>query len=126
MSVAYVDSSVLVAIAFNEPGAVEVQLRLREFTRIVASNLVEAELQSVCRRERREVSQAILEQMVWLSPARPLGAEISRVLAAGYVRGADCFHLANALFFAPDGDGVVFLTLDKRQRDVAEALGFAT
>ena len=126
MSVAYVDSSVVVAIAFGEPGAHDLHERLRAFTRIVASNLVEAELRSVCRREKREVSRVILDQVKWLAPARPLGPEITRVLDAGYVRGADCFHLANALFLAPEGHGVVFLTLDKRQRDVAAALGFAT
>ncbi len=126
MSVAYVDSSVVVAIAFGEPGAAGMQERLAEFTTIVASSLLEAELRSVCRRERREVSQMILDQMVWLAPARALSEEISRVLDAGYVRGADCFHLANALFVAPDTNGVVFITLDRRQREVAAALGFET
>ena len=126
MSVAYVDSSVVVAIAFDEPGAREHYQRLREFTEVVASNLVEAELRSVCRRDRREVNRLLLDQLNWIAPARPLGTEIARVLEAGYVRGADCFHLATALFLAPDGHGVVFLTLDKRQRDVAAALGFET
>ena len=124
--VAYVDSSILVAIAFDEPGAVAVRNRLREFDVVLAANLVEAELRSVCRRERREVSRVILDQIEWIYASRPLGMEIARVLEVGYVRGADCFHLANALFLAPDGDGMVFLTLDKRQRDVAAALGFAT
>ncbi len=126
MSIAYVDSSVVVAIAFNEPGAVELRQRLIAFTDVVASNLVEAEFHSVCRRERREVSRVILDQIKWVSASRPLRQEIARVLAAGYVRGADCFHLANALFLAPDSVGVTFLTLDQRQRDVATALGFET
>ena len=125
MSIAYIDSSVVVAIEFGEPGAPELRQRLRGFAGIVASSLVEAELHSVCRRERRQMSRELLDQVKWLAPARALGPEIARVLEAGYVRGADCFHLANALFLSPDGDGVVFLTLDKRQREVAAALGFA-
>lgn len=124
MKVVYVDSSVIVAIAFAEPNAAELHERLREFPEVVASNLVEAELRSVCRRERREVSRIMLDQIKWISPARPLSTEIARVLEAGYVRGADCFHLASALFLAPDPTGFTFLTRDVRQREVAQTLGF--
>ena len=60
------------------------------------------------------------------SEARPLSEQIARVLEAGYVRGADCWHLATALYIAPDPGEIVFLTLDHRQRDIAKALGFAT
>jgi hypothetical protein len=46
------------------------------------------------------------------------------VLTAGDVRGADCWHLANALLVAPTPGDVAFLTYDVRQRAVAKALGF--
>lgn len=48
------------------------------------------------------------------------------MLAAGLVRGADCFHLAVALSLVANPRDLTFLTLDKRQRDVAAALGFQT
>ena len=35
------------------------------------------------------------------------------------------WHLAHALFLAPDGKDLGFLTLDVRQREVAAALGFS-
>ena len=46
MSVAYVDTLVLTAIAFGEPDAVEHALRLDEFARLISSNLLEAELRA--------------------------------------------------------------------------------
>lgn len=52
-------------------------------------------------------------------------AEIARVPAAGYVRGADCWRLAAALYVAPEPGELSFVTLDARQREVAAALGFA-
>lgn len=48
------------------------------------------------------------------------------MLEQGYVRGADCWHLATALHLAGEPGRVVFLTLDRRQRDVALRLGFPT
>ena len=64
--------------------------------------------------------------MVTQYPDRPLSPEIRRVLQAGYLRGADCFHVASALYFMDDPTGNTFLTLDTRQRAVAKALGFKT
>lgn len=62
--------------------------------------------------------------MSWIIPDCPLHQEIRRVLAAGYVRGADCWHLASALFLAEDPAKLSFLTLHQRQRTVAQMLGF--
>jgi hypothetical protein len=62
---------------------------------------------------------------VWLHPQRPLTAEFRRILAVGHLRGADLWHLACALWTAPDARELAFVTLDKRQRDVARKLGFA-
>ena len=68
----------------------------------------------------------LLDELEFVIPTRSLGAEIIRVLDAGYVRGADCWHLATALYLAPDPGELTFVTLDVRQREVAKALGFAT
>jgi len=48
---AYVDTSCLVAIAFEEPGADAVAARLLRFDRRFSSNLLEAELRSTLLRE---------------------------------------------------------------------------
>ena len=51
MNTAYVDTSVLTAIAFDEPGAAEYARRLDDFTRLISSNLLEAELRAAFVRE---------------------------------------------------------------------------
>jgi hypothetical protein len=45
---------------------------------------------------------------------------------AGYLRGADCWHLATALYLAPNPSDLTFLTLDDTQRKIAKTLGFRT
>ena len=67
----------------------------------------------------------VLPALSWITPDRPLSGEIDGVLAAGYVKGADAWHLACALNLAPDGHELSFETLDSRQRAVAVKLGFA-
>jgi hypothetical protein len=57
---------------------------------------------------------------------RAISTEIDRVLAFGYVRGADCLHLATALYLAPNAGQLTFLTLDVGQRAVARKIGFKT
>ncbi|HET6681614.1 MAG TPA: PIN domain-containing protein [Gemmatimonadaceae bacterium] len=125
MSIAYVDTSCLVAIAFGERGATALARQLAAFDELVTSDLLEAELRSAFVRERIAEVPDALSSLTWVLPDRPLGAEIGRVLDAGYVRGAVCWHLATALYLAPDSAELVFLTLDKRQRDVAHRLGFS-
>jgi uncharacterized protein with PIN domain len=98
VKVAYVDTSCLVAIAFGERGATAVERRLAGFDALVASNLLEAELRAAFKREKADGVDTLLELIEWISPERPLGNEIARVLSAGYVRGADCWHLATALY----------------------------
>jgi hypothetical protein len=65
-----------------------------------------------------------LGAITWIIPDRPLQPEIVRILEAGCMRGADCWHLATALYLAQDPGELTFLTLNPRQRGVAEALGF--
>jgi hypothetical protein len=57
-------------------------------------------------------------------PNRPLSDEFERVMVEGYVKGADLWHLACALFLAPEPKDLAFVTLDKRQEEVARRLGF--
>ena len=126
MKVAYVDSSVLVAIALGEKDFARQVKRVQGFDRLVSSNLLEAELSSALAREQVSGDPGgLLSHLDWLFPERPLTPEYSRVLAAGYVRGADLWHLACALYLSPRPEDISFLTLDQRQNEVARSLGFA-
>ncbi len=124
MTVAYVDTSVLVAVAFSEERSTVLTTRLSGFSRLVASNLVEAELRAVFAREQCSFSQDVLAGIEWILPDRRLSSEISTVLGAGCVRGADLWHLATALYAAGAPGDLAFMTCDDRQGRIAAALGF--
>ena len=126
MSVAYVDTSSLVAIAFAEPGHADVARRLATYSRLLSSNLLEAELRAVFAREGRRFDSGHLSGLDWILPDRPLAPELGAVLNAGYVRGADLWHLATAFYVAREPHRISFMTLDKRQRTVAAQCGFRT
>ncbi len=125
MRAAYVDTSCLVAVAFGEPGAHEVAAQLESYDRLFSANLLAAELRSALLREGVEGGEALLAGISWILPDRPLGEEIERVAAYGYLRGADLWHLACALYLAHDPETLTFATLDHRQGEVAASLGFA-
>ena len=124
MTTAYVDTSALVAVAFSEPGATAVAERLNACTTILSSNLLEAELRSVYSREGRRYEADRIARIEWILPNRPLSPEIATVLDASHVRGADLWHLATALYVAPDAKELSFVTLDKKQKAVATLLSF--
>lgn len=126
MSIAYVDTSCLVAIALNEAGARSLARKLEAYEQRFTANLLEAEFLAALRREGVEGGQEFLDTMTWVLPDRRLSAEIDRALAARQLRGADLWHLACALYLAESPGDVDFLTLDTAQRDTAAALGFRT
>ena len=124
MSVAYIDTSVIVAIAFGEDGAEALAERLTSYSRLVSSNLLEAELRAACRREGRPVPVHLLARIGWILTHRPLTAEMETALEAGSLRGADLWHVASALYATPEPAAISFLTLDRQQARVAAARGF--
>ena len=126
MRVAYLDTSYLVAVVLKEPGWQRLRTALRPYTAILSSDLLAAELLAVLRREElpTEAARGWLGGIQWLYPDRSLRPEMERVLAHGYVRGADLWHLACACFVAAETRELPFLSRDARQRDVAAALGF--
>ncbi len=124
MSIAYVDTSCLVAIAFDEPSAAGVKKKLRQHTQLLSASFLEAELLSAFRREGRLDEDDFRSAVQLVAPDRPLTGELRRVLAAGYLRGGDCWHLATALYLSPDPEELIFITLDSAQREVARTLGF--
>jgi len=122
-----VDTSCLVAVALNEPHGRETAASLAGFDRLVASNLLEAEFRSALARERVPGDCApLLSGISWVLPDRPLTTEFREVLGLGRVKGADLWHLACALFLKRRLAGLSFLTLDRKQREFAAALGFET
>ena len=124
MSVAYVDTSALVAVLFDEPGGVELGSRLETFSHVVSSNLLESELRSALQGEGVAYGEDLLGAVKWVLPERPLGPEFAAVLQAGYLRGADLWHVATALYLAQDPSEVTFVTRDRRQQAAASLLGF--
>ena len=126
MRAAYVDTSCLVAIAFDEPESDEVAARLGEYDLLLSSNLLEAEFRAVLVRESADLDEALFSWITWVLPDRPLSGEITRVLETAYLRGADLWHLSMAIYVTPEPADLTFLTLDGRQREVAEGLGFGS
>ena len=124
MSVAYVDTSVIVAVAFGEDGAEALAERLSSYSRLVSSNLLEAELRAACRREGRPVPVHLLARIGWILTHRPLTGEMEAALEAGSLRGADLWHVASALYATPEPAAIAFFTLDRQQASVAAGLGF--
>ena len=125
-AIAYIDTSFLIAIILGEPEGAHCTKRLEEVDRIYSSNLLEAEVRATLAREKVVTdAQKLLAPIRWVMPNAPLSGEIGRVLSEGYVRGADLWHLATALELSPVASEILFLTLDKRQGEIAAKLGFA-
>lgn len=125
MTAAYVDSSALIAVAFGESHGAAIAERLYEYSALVSSNLLEAEMLSAFAREGRGLDDAYVPRIQWILPTYALTDEIARTLRAGYLKGADLWHVANALYARRDLGDIAFLTLDVRQRSVARNLGFS-
>lgn len=127
MRIGYLDTSCLVAIAFDEPGSRRLAKRLLQYDELVSSNLLESEFRSALHREGvMDGADRLLSGLAWVLPDRPLGLEIQRILTVQYLRGADLWHLATALFLAETPTDVDFLTLDADQGAAAAALEFPT
>lgn len=129
MTTAYVDTSVLLAILFEEPRAKRLKTILGRYERHLSSDLLVAEATSAAAREGVELDSVLvaIEALSLIFPNRSLLPEIRRTLASGPLRGADLWHIACALFaVGTDPSGVAFFTRDERQRSVARDLGFTT
>lgn len=126
MSQAYVDTSAILSVEFREPGWEAVAERMRGFSYMVSSNLLEAEVRAAFVRNERAFNSRVLSYIEWVTFDRPLSNELEMALRIGYLRGADLWHIATALYMFDEPSEVTFLTLDRRQREVAAALGFQT
>ncbi len=68
VSRAYVDSSMIVAIALNEVGSNNHARRLEGFSQLLSSNLLEAELRATLARERRQFEARFISGIEWVFP----------------------------------------------------------
>jgi predicted nucleic acid-binding protein len=129
VSAAYLDTSFLLAILFDEPGAAALQGLVARHDRVFAADLLVAETLATAAREQLDppaVSSA-LRGISWVLPSRSLEREMREVLAGGYLRGADLWHVACAAFLAgAQRRELSFLSRDVAQRRVAKRLGFRT
>ena len=123
VKLAYVDTSALTALALGEAGAASLG-DLNDYDALFSSNLLEAELRSVFAREGVPFERSVFADVQWILPERPLTLELSVVLASGYLRGADLWHVATALYASPRPEDLAFVTLDRRQATVASGVGF--
>ena len=124
MTVVYVDTSALAGIVFGEPRATALAGRLDAFDRLISSTRLEAELRAAFLHGKLDFQERIVLGIDWILPDRTLAPEFKTVLQAGYLRGADLWHVATALYVACDPVELAFATLDARQATVADELGF--
>lgn len=121
----YVDSSALVAVLLGEPQERTVLRTLADFEQVFSANLLAAEVLAATTRESVPAARAtpIIARVNWVLPNRSLEREILQALAHGYLRGADLWHVANALFLRESFAPLSFLTLDEPQLALAATLG---
>lgn len=94
-----------------------------------SADLLVAETLAAATRENLGVDAVdpTLKTISLLFPDRTLTPKFREVLARGYLRGADLWHLATAMFLAgPDRPQVAFLSRDSAPRAMAGRLGFPT
>ena len=128
MRVAYVDSSTILGVLFEEVDHERLGSQVEAVSHLYSANLLEAEVRSALNREGVHDSAALrlLERINWVFPERSLGQEFSDVLSAGYLKGADLWHLACALYLRGARSDLEFLSQDGRQLKVAGVLGLRT
>lgn len=128
MRIACLDTSWLLAALLGEEGAEQLFEILAGYDRLLASPLLEAEVVSAFRREGvdLDLASAALQQLDWIFVGRRPTPELREATRAGYLRGADLWHLAAAMSLRGGPVMLDFLTLDRRQRAVAAQVGFRT
>lgn len=121
---AYLDTSLLIGLKFEQPDPVLVRAVL-DYD-LYSSELLIAEVMAFGKRE--SVPENLLWDAVqgisWVIPVEKITEQLARVGRHGYARGADLWHPACACYLSPNPQDLVFLTLDERRRHLASLVGF--
>ena len=99
-ALACVDTWALGAMAFGEADAGDMTLRLASCLTLLYSNRRGAELKAAHAREMNLINADLRSRLERILPYRPLASEIEYVRQIGYLRGADLWHIATALYIA--------------------------
>jgi len=129
VTIAYLDSSFLLTIAFGEGEAAALRRIVGRYRRLLSSDLIVAECLAVAQRESIDPDAMLgaLRAIDLVLPSRSLAPEMREALDEGRLRGADLWHVACALFVAAGTRSeIAFLSRDQPQRRVAKRLGFPT
>ncbi len=124
MLFAYVDTSLVVAMKIAETLPDDVVEVVSSIPNLYSSYLLEAETRSTVARFKLDFQNHWLEGIRWISHHTSLTQEYETVLEAGYLRGADLWHVATALHLWKNPSEIGFFTLDLKQHEVARKLGF--
>lgn len=112
---------------FEESAGPPTARRLAQFSLLISSTLLEAEVRAALYRAGQDYDPRWLSNIVWIYPIRPLSAEIAATLQVGYLRSGDLLHVATALYAVRTRRvDLAFITLDNNQREAAAGLGFLT
>ena len=122
---AYVDTTAVSPITLGEePVGTAVRRRLDAFSYMLSSNLLEAELRAIFKREGEDFDASSISTINWIFPNRRLDVEMAAVLEYAYLSPARVWHLATAIFFRETLQSeLAFITLDEEQETVARELG---
>jgi len=121
MSVFYVDSSALVRLATDEPGAEAVSALISHDAEIMTSSVALVEVRRALGRIAPGYDpDDVLDQCIVIALDAGVIARAG-VLAPATLRSLDAIHVASALTVAADLDA--FVTCDQRQASAAVAAG---
>lgn len=126
MKVAYLDSSVIIALLLEEGPSKQIRKTLTSFKKLYSASLLEAEVLATAKRENIDLSFAysFISPIGLLFSEQSLQKEYEEIFSLGYCRGADAYHLASALFLDPEKSNLFFFTLDEKQKLIAKKMGF--
>lgn len=125
MSIYYLDSSVVAAVMLKEKSSAKWRKLLLKSELLYSSYLLEAEVFATATREKVPLSSAseFIERINLIIPKRSLREEYLQIFTKGYCRGADAQHLATALSLKIKNESPVFITLDIKQKKLAQKCG---
>ena len=126
----YLDTSAWIAWKFKQAGSDIFKKIALDSDTVISCPLFVSEYVSFLKRNEI-LSQTRYEEELdfirWIFPAVPLFKEYSQCGKLGFLRGADLYHIATALWFAQDRPSeLIFLTCDLKQKEAAKKLGFKT